>query len=145
MELAHTKFAALYYHELWWLSLSIVEKCEALFEKATVPESGYLLQVDPKIHSTIASLLSDAANIKKLVVTQDAKLKGENGERFKLRKERSKELSSFIQSLGVTELLNHKVRNTLEHFDEYLDEANYDVSKQSFQGRPALYNVIISH
>ncbi|WP_223530606.1 hypothetical protein [Pseudomonas sp. GL-R-19] len=145
MELAHTKLATLYYHELWWLSLSIFEKCEKIFRDATLPESGYILEVNPKLHSTIASLLSDAANIKKLVATSDVKANGENGVRFKLRKERAKELSEFISSLNIKELLNHKVRNTLEHFDEYLDEANYDLSKKPFQGRMAVYNMIISH
>lgn len=145
MDLADTKFCTLYYHELWWLSQSVAEKCEQVFKETEVPEEGYVIQVDPAIHSVISSLLSDAANIKKLVSTSSVKAGGENGERFRLRKERANELADFVASLGVKELLNPKVRNTLEHFDEYLDEANYDISKKAEQGRFAVYNMILSH
>lgn len=145
MELVDTKLAVLFYHELWWLSNSIVRKCEHIFSKAKVPEQGYVVQIDHEIHAQIASVLSDAANIKKLISTPDVKLKGENGERFKLRKERARELSDVLASLEITELLNHKVRNTLEHFDEYLDEANYDISRKPRLGKMAAYNMVISH
>jgi hypothetical protein len=145
MELAETKLVGLFYHELWWLSNGVVKKCEEIFEKAKVPEHGYMIQVDPELHSTIASILSDAANIKKLIRTSIAKQNGENGERFKLRKERARELSQTLGSLPLDELLNHKVRNTLEHFDEYLDEANYNISKNQPVGTIAAYNMVISH
>ncbi|MBS4088687.1 hypothetical protein [Pseudomonas rustica] len=145
MDLADTKFCTLYYHELWWLSQSVAEKCEQVFKETEVPEEGYVIQVDPAIHSVISSLLSDAANIKKLVSTSSVKAGGENGERFRLRKERANELGDFVASLGIKELLNPKVRNTLEHFDEYLDQANYDISKKAEQGRFAVYNMILSH
>ncbi len=145
MDLADTKFGALYYHELWWLSHSVLKKCEQVFDGAKVPGSGYVIQVNPELHSIIAYLLSDAANIRKLVSTSSVKTNGENGARFKLCKERASELAEFIAPLEIKELLNYKVRNTLEHFDEYLDEANYDVSKKAEQGRFAAYNMILSH
>lgn len=145
MNLVDTRLCTIYYHELWWLSHSVLSKCEQVFDGAKVPDKGRLIQVSPEIHSVIASLLSDAANIKKLVFTSSSKLRGENGERFKLRKERAKELSEFIAPLQIVELLNHKVRNTLEHFDEYLDEANYEISSKAAQGRVAAYNMILSH
>lgn len=145
MELNKTKLAKLYFHELWWLSNAILKKCDQIFNSVDDPDAGYSMQHNPDIHSVIASLLSDAANIRKLILTADVKLKGENGERFKLRKQRVKEIADFVMSLGVKELLNHKVRNTLEHFDEYLDEANQNLSNQPFQGRLAAYNLIMSH
>jgi hypothetical protein len=135
----------LYYHELWWLSHSVLRKSELVFNKTPIPDDGFTMQVSSEIHSLIASLLSDAANIKKLVSTSSVKTNGESGVRFKLRKERAKELADFIAPLQIKELLNHKVRNTLEHFDEYLDESNYDVSRKAPQGRIAAYNVILSH
>jgi hypothetical protein len=145
MEFPDTKLFALYYHELWWLSNSVVRNCEEIFSKTIIPVDGYMIQVDPEIHSKISSLLSDAANIKKLVYTPDVKLKGENGERFKLRKARASALLATIEALEVKELLNHKVRNTLEHFDEYLDEANYKISRSARLNTMAAYNMVISH
>ncbi|GGX96860.1 hypothetical protein GCM10007160_25640 [Litchfieldella qijiaojingensis] len=42
--------------------------------------------------------------------------------------------------------MNHKVRNTLEHFDEYLDEANVKLYKAKTPPSPvAAYNMILSH
>lgn len=145
MELAETKLAILFYHEMFWLSHSIVRKCEEIFSKANIPEQGYMIQVDPEVHSKIASVLSDAANIKKLIQTQGVKLKGENAARFKLRKDRARELAQALAPLELTEIFNHKVRNTLEHFEEYLDEANYDISKKPALGTMAAYNMVISH
>lgn len=145
MELAETKLFSLFYHEVWWLSNGIVKKCEKIFEKAKVPKQGYIIQVDPELHSTIASVLSDAANIKKIIVTSSVKQNGENGARFKLRKERARDLLETLAGLPLSELLNHKVRNTLEHFDEYLDEANYDISRKQPMGTMAAYNMVISH
>lgn len=145
MDLVDTKFFMLYYQELWWLSHSIMKKSERVFKEAAVPDKGFVIQVDPELHSIIASLLSDAANIKKLVSTSSVKVSGENGARFKLRKERTKMLADLISPLQITELLNNKVRNSLEHFDEYLDESNYNVSRKATEGRPAAYNMILSH
>lgn len=145
MELADTKLCTLYYHELFWMSVSIVDKCSKIFELARIPESGSLIQVNPEIHSLIASVLSSATNIKRLFVTQDAKLNGENGTKHKLRIARAREISQFLAPLKLTELLNNKVRNTLEHFDEYLDDANYSLSKKPMGAGKAAYNFVISH
>lgn len=140
------KLSTLYVHELWWLSSSLIRKAEHLFEEAKIPESGYLLQVSPELHSVIASILADAANIKKMLVTPSAKMNGESGGQSRLRKERAKRLKDLISDIELKEILNHKVRNTLEHFDEYLDEANVKLSKSKTPPSPmAAYNMILSH
>lgn len=144
MELAGTKLATLYYHELWSLANAVVKRCEEVFAGAYLVEGEHGIQCDPEVHAKIASALSSAANIKKLILIPGSRSNGENGERFKLRKERAKELNDFLADLGVSELLNHKIRNTLEHFDEYLDEANCDLTKKS-QEAIVGYNLVISH
>lgn len=145
MEFADTKLCALYYYELFWMSVSIVNKCSKIFEMAIVPERGYSIQINPEIHSLIASVLSDATNMKRLFVTQSVKLNGENGAKHKLRMARAREILQFLAPLKITEILNSKVRNTLEHFDEYLDDANYSLSKKPMGAGRAAYNVVISH
>lgn len=140
------KLSTLYFHELWWLASSLVNKSEKLFEESKVPESGYAIQVNPELHSLIASILSDAANIKKIIITPSSKLNGESGAQSRLRKERAKKLKDALGSVELKEILNHKVRNTLEHFDEYLDEANLKITKQQTPPSPmAAYNMILSH
>lgn len=140
------KLSTLYFHELWWLASSLVKKADKLFEETTIPETGYCFQVSPELHSLIASILSDAANIKKLIVTPSSKLNGESGAQSRLRKERAKLLKEAIASVELKEILNHKVRNTLEHFDEYLDEANVKITKAKNPPSPmAAYNMIFSH
>ncbi|CAK3162433.1 conserved hypothetical protein [Vibrio crassostreae] len=140
------KLSSLYFHELFWLASSIVSKSEKLFEDSKIPDSGYLIQVSPELHSLIASILSDAANIKKLLVTPSVKLKGESGAQARIRKERAKHLNEAIAPIEPKELFNHKVRNTLEHFDEYLDEANVKLTKSPKAPSPmAAYNMILSH
>lgn len=49
-----SKLFSLYIHELWWLSHAIKTKTEKLFVEAKVPETGYILQVSPELHSLIA-------------------------------------------------------------------------------------------
>lgn len=145
IKLEDTKLLTLYFHELWWLAHGIKTKAERLFSETTVPETGNIIQVSPDLHSLIASLLSDAANLKKLVVTPSCRLKGETGRRFRLRKARAAALLEAIAGIELTEMLNAKVRNTLEHFDEHLDEANIAVSSaKAPPSTMAAYNMVFS-
>lgn len=140
-----TKLFPLYVHELWWLANGIIVKTDQIFSKAKVPAEGYMIQVDPELHSLIASVLSDAANLKKLLITPSAKLNGESGKQRRLRRGRAAALLRLLNGVKLNELLNAKVRNTLEHFDEYLDEANLSISEAE---RPpssvAAYNLVLS-
>jgi len=146
IDLKDTKLYILYFYELWWLSHSISKKCETLFEKTKIPDTGFLIHVNPEIHSIIASLLSNASNIKKLIDTPTGKLRGESSAQAKLRKERAEILNEKIQSIELTEILNQKIRNTLEHFDEYLDEANLKLCRDIQPISPvAAYNMVFSH
>jgi len=146
IKLEDTKLVTLYVHELWWLANGIREKTNRLFSEAKVPQSGYVIQVSPELHSLIASTLSDAANIKKLLITPSARLNGESGRQARLRKARTAMLNQMLNGVQLTELLNSKVRNTLEHFDEYLDEANITISEAKNPPAPlAVYNMVLSH
>lgn len=141
-----TTLFSLYIHELWWLANGICKKTERLFTEAKIPDDGYVIQVSPDLHSLIASVLSEAANLKKLLVTPSAKLNGESGRQYRLRRARSAALNQVLDGIHLSELLNAKVRNTLEHFDEYLDEANLKLSEAKNPPSPmAAYNMILSH
>ena len=145
-KIEETKLFSLYIHELWWLAHGVKTKAEKLFFEAKVPDEGYIIQVNPELHSLIASALSDAANLKKLLVTPSTRLNGESGRQFRLRKARSGFLNKLVDGIALNELFNSKVRNTLEHFDEYLDEANLAVSEAKVPPAPmAAYNMVFSH
>ncbi len=139
-----SKLFSLYIYELWWLSSGIVSKTDSIFEKTKIPETGHYIQVDPEIHSLISQSLTDAANIKKLIITPSAKLNGESSLRYKFRKNRGAILKSLTSGLELDEILNSKVRNTLEHFDEYLDEANIELDTKTAPAPMAAYNMTIS-
>lgn len=145
-----TKLAHVYVYELWLLVSNIKKKAEKVFELAVVPEDPNMnfVGVKPELHSYISSLLCDATNIKKLIAmplnkgSRSAKL-------FEFQKARCKMLLEIVGNIDITEILNVKIRNTLEHFDEYLDEANAELTLNPMpagtEGRSAAaFNVALS-
>jgi hypothetical protein len=44
-----------------------VRKCRHIFDECPVREEGYYLKIRAELHTTIASILSEAANVKKLM------------------------------------------------------------------------------
>ena len=136
----------IYLHELWWLTESIKRRCEELFRETPLPEQGYYLKIEYHIHSLINDILSDAANLKKLITIPTKKTSSESPRQFKVHVERSKFLQEKIKGIEITELNSVKVRNTLQHFDEYLDEANIEASEGKLRSHQmAVYNFVMSH
>lgn len=140
------RFNFIYLHELWWLSESIKRRCEKLFQETPLPEQGYYFKIDYNIHSLINDILSDAANLKKLITIPTQKTRSESPRQFQVHVERSKFLQEKIKGIEVTELKSVKVRNTLQHFDEYLDEANIEATEGKLKNHQrAVYNFVMSH
>ncbi len=138
--------APMYVFELWSLADNVREQCEKVFAATQLSPNETFLRESKDIHSLIAALLSNAANIKKLVRTQSSHLKGETKARFQMRQCRTKVLSELLNGIALDELLNVKIRNTLEHFDEYLDEAD---ELLTLKGHPTatlvMSNMVLSH
>jgi len=136
----------IYLHELWWLSESIKRRCEHVFKETPLPEQGYYFKIDYNIHSLINDVLSDAANLKKLITIPTKKTRSESPRQFQVHVERSKFLQDKIKDIEINELRSVKVRNTLQHFDEYLDEANIEASDGKLRSHSmAVYNFVLSH
>ncbi|MFE4112268.1 hypothetical protein [Kosakonia sp. YIM B13611] len=136
----------IYLHELWWLTESIKKRCEELFQATPLPEQGYYFKIDYNIHSLINDILSDAANLKKLITIPKKQTKDESFRQFQVHIERSKYLQDKIKGIQISELKSVKVRNTLQHFDEYLDEANIEASEGRLTAhKMAVYNFVMSH
>ncbi|MEW6183768.1 MAG: hypothetical protein AB1500_11470 [Bacillota bacterium] len=141
---AQSNLFSLYFHELGWLSSEIQKHCEAIFKDTPDPKEGYYIKVSPELHAHIVSVLVNAANLKKLVYTGEKRYKNESMEVFRLRQKRSRLLREALADLKLEEILNNKVRNSLEHFDEYLDENIVRLSKKP-PSTFAAYNMALSH
>lgn len=136
----------IYFHELWWLTESIKRRCEELFRETPIPEQGYYFKIEYHIHSLINDILSDAANLKKLITIPTRKTYNESSRQFQIHVDRSKLLQEKIKGIEVNEIKSVKVRNTLQHFDEYLDEANIEASEGKLSHHQmAVYNFVMSH
>ena len=109
----------LYRHELWYLASSIVERCRKVFEQTQPPETGHYIKVAPEIHAEIFGILSQASGLKKLIRTPTVPLKDEPKRVYRLRRHRTDLLASLLEGLDLKELLQARVRNSIEHFDEY--------------------------
>lgn len=69
----------------------------------------------------------------------------ETSDQFNFRVERTKLLNEALQSPPVVEISNVETRNSIEHFDQYLDRANlaFTAPGRSEPGF-ALYNMVLS-
>jgi hypothetical protein len=117
-----TLIFSLYFHELANLSYNIIENCNIIFSETENSSVEQYIKVSPELHSRINIVLINSANIKKLIKTHNYKNKKESDEVFKMRQLRSEILWNALKDINITEILNTKVRNSIEHFDEYLDE-----------------------
>ncbi|WP_239614694.1 hypothetical protein [Cohnella mopanensis] len=145
LEASIANIQSLYFHELANLSFNIIEYCNAIFKKTETSSVPSYILVSPELHSKINTVLINAANIKKLVKTNPNKRMRETENQFQIRIMRSNTLWKSIKDLNINEILNTKVRNSIEHFDEYLDEwlanvEDYHTSKV-FMG---IYNMTFS-
>lgn len=137
---------SLYFHELGWLCSAIIGDCEAIFENTPILGKEHYIKVAPEIHARISSVLINAANIKKLVNSARTKFKNESIAIFELRQHRAETLRETLSGIRIEEMFDNKVRNSLEHFDEYLDEDILRLSKiENVKDPMAVYNMVLSH
>jgi len=123
VDITNTPLFGVCLHEIVWLAHAIVDACDAVFNEAAVPDTGFTLQVSLKLHTNISVALIASANLRKLVEPSQRR-KSETAVSHSFRQRRAKTLRSILDGVPMDELLNSKVRNSLEHFDEYLDEEN---------------------
>jgi hypothetical protein len=120
---------------------------QAIFDKTPpvpAPPDRYISSA-PEIHEFIYGVLMDAANIRKLLLVPDKPNSRESQRRFSLRRYRAAFLRSALKTVVLQEILDQKVRNTLEHFDEYMDEAVLELSDSTTRVSPwAAFNLIVS-
>jgi len=84
-------------------------------------------------------VLNNAARIRALIKSRP-KGKSQGAAMYALQERRIKWLAGLLADLPTAQVLHSKVRNTLEHFDEYLDETALK-SRRSQISRPTIFPV----
>jgi hypothetical protein len=141
-----TPLFVIYVHQLFMLAKSVRDNCDLIFADTPLPKTGFYIKVSPELHARIDAILIGAANIKKLIQTPAKRGSCESKKIFELRQGRVKVLGEILKGLALDEILNTKVRNSLEHFDEYLDEMNASLAAGEPASAPmAGYNMVLSH
>ena len=134
----------IYINELFWLLTSIKSKCERLFEITKVPEKGQTIQIDLESNSLIKSIVDDSAEVANLIQPRERR-KDEPTEKYLFRKHRGEYLFNFFKDVAISEILNHKIRDSIEHFDKKLDRLTHDISEKAVKKPQTLaYNMAIS-
>lgn len=107
-----------YAEEAYWLAKSIVIDAAKVWELAPQPDSYC---VSHELHRTIDGILSSASRLKNLFIPRNKRGRMSNLQ-FEIHKKRAAWMQSAVNIDMLPTMLDAKVRNTLEHFDEYLDE-----------------------
>jgi hypothetical protein len=145
-EVKRTPLFAVYLHRLYSLAVAMRDGCDDVFRLAAPPAHGMYIKVDPMLHSRIEGILIDAANIRRLVETDPKRRKNESRRTYDLRLARSRSLASLVRQCDLSAMLDSRVRNSVEHFDEYLDHLNAKLAGGEEPPGPSVaYNMTLSH
>lgn len=134
----------IYINELFWLLNSVKSKCESLFEITRVSEGWRGIKIDLESSSLVKSIVDDSAEIANLIQPRQRR-KDEPIEKYLFRKHRGEYLFNIFKDITISEMLNRRIRDSLEHFDERLDHLTRDVSEKAVKKPQTLvYNMVIS-
>tara|TARA_R110001599_G_scaffold333262_1_gene549160 strand:- start:981 stop:1736 length:756 start_codon:yes stop_codon:yes gene_type:complete len=129
----------LYHHELYFLLREIIQKYNQITEAIDEyvksdkfdSKSSTQLLVDYDIHYDIMAMVTCASNVKKLVKPRidDKALKNVSKKMRRLRTYRAMLYERIFRSMEIVEMYSSEARNSIEHYDEYLDRTILELSK----------------
>jgi hypothetical protein len=124
--------------ELYWLARNVAEDTGQIFSD-TPPGAagGSYIKVDHALHRRIYGVLATAAKISALI-SERPRQKDQSKIQHETLLRRARWLKSLLTGLSLSGVTATKVRNTVEHFDEYLD----DTSRKCSNGTIALPAVL---
>jgi len=135
-----------YFHELGFLAEEIRKNCEAIFAATSVPAGPpYTIVVSDDVHAKINAALSAAVRIRNLLGTGRPRGPNESQRAYKVRLERCATLRQAVEGIQLEEMLRSAVRNSVEHFDGYLDKEIGRLSHQRATTWAAAFNMTFSH
>lgn len=103
--------------------------------------------VDHENQHLINSIIVSAGNIKKLVLPDPSRHSNESKALHQNRVDRGNYLSNLLKISGEEDMLNLKVRNSIEHFDEKVDSLALKKHKKNenlINNGSILYNMSLS-
>lgn len=132
-----SRLESLYTRELYWLAHQIEEKCNQLFSRHPSNPASYYAATDTDSLDLAFQVLADASRFRELLYPGKVKL---------IYDQRASHLRGLLSGVDYSALIDKQVRNTLEHFPEYLDDANYIHSCVPPTKRYAVaFNFVFSH
>jgi len=134
-----------YVHHLFALAKAVRDGCDAVFAMAPVPKRDGYIKVSPELHARIDGVLIDAANLRKLLRGPAERGKGESARQYQFRQLRTSELSALLEGITLLTIMDAQARNSIEHFDEYLDGLGSALEAGEEPPKPgAAYNLAFS-
>jgi len=129
-----------YLTELYWLARDTVETCDAVFSAAAPPpdQTSSYIKVDHVLQANIYRILNNAARIRALVKDRPRREHQQSAAQYAIQEQRTHWLSTVVTGIDLSEVAHARVRNSLEHFDEYLDQTALRFSEASITGRALL-------
>jgi hypothetical protein len=137
-------FFGVYVSEMYWLAKYVEQETDKIFsETPPSPKPGQeYIHVDHTLHNRIQSVLLAAARTRSLILNRDRD--GSRNQKEVLVR-RTAVLQKLVEGIDLSPVLNGAARNSIEHFDEYIDR----VAIKSYKGditRPTLFpvNLVLS-
>lgn len=117
-------FGSTYLDEPYALAKQVVTTAEDVFRAAPKPaEPADRLQIDHDIMRNLFTLLGSAARINALIGDRPQQ-RWQTEQDYEIQRRRTEWLRiGILKGIKLSALHSAKVRNTLEHFDEYIDGA----------------------
>jgi hypothetical protein len=109
--------------ELHGIADAVVQGTETVFDRVRTSEGdAAYIQVDHGVSGILVDAVTNAARIRSLLVARPRD-RSESAVTFELRARRAAWLrEEVLQGVRLNIVLGASVRNTLEHFDEYIDD-----------------------
>jgi hypothetical protein len=142
----NTPVLHVYLARLYSLALAVREGCDDVFARAPakLPNGSDYFKVEPGTLARIDGILVDAANIRRLLVERERGSK-ESARSYNFRVCRTEMFALLLRGVATDSLLDANLRNSLEHFDEYLDKyAAADLAGERIGPGMAAYNIVVS-
>ncbi len=122
--IAKSPLAGAYITEAYWLATNVVRRAEEVFRSAKSPgkPAESYIKVDHDLTTTLTTLLGEAVRLKSLL-TERPRNRNQTDTQYEIQVRRARWMrDELLKGVKVKALLDANVRNSLEHFDEYLDE-----------------------
>jgi hypothetical protein len=138
--------AHLYVEEAYWLARGIAQGCDEIFEATpppTEPPPANYIKVDGEMHLKMVRVLSEAAKLRALIASRPRPKEQALWEHA-FQEARAQWLQTFLHGVSLDAVSNARTRNSVEHFDEYLDEIARKTARRMIDRPTAvLFNITL--